>query len=275
MPKSKPRVDPETQIRELNARLAASEQQNATLQAKFAKQKRKNLIPAPKGQAGRSCDKGGYNVQVEMGLEGNDERYNRVSRIVKRYIQEYLSVFRPISEQDRGRVDQMIKIIQHDIPFFRKFANGWCIRDIARIWLSNEQTRRRADLEAEAQEHNESDAETETETPPMRSKSGTKSRVHFLLETDEEAETSHRAGPSKSKATTKPRTKPKDEDEDMGDGEEEEEGALKPAKPRSTKKRTNVILSGSESDDDDDDLRKLIGKSDKEKSVCSMHICVR
>ncbi|KAJ7506363.1 hypothetical protein B0H11DRAFT_1973707 [Mycena galericulata] len=244
MPKSKPRVDPETQIRELNARLAASEQQNA----KFAKQKRKNLIPAPKVQAGRSCDKGGYNVQVEMGLEGNDERYNRVS-IVRTFLL-YLSVY------------------IHSC-FFRKFANGWCIRDIARIWLSNEQTRRRADLEAEAQEHNESDAETETETAPMRSKSGTKSRVHFLLETDEEAETSHRAGPSKSKASTKPRTKPKDEDEDMGDGEEEE-GALK----RSTKKRTNVILSGSESDDDDD-LRKLIGKSDKEKSVCSMHICVR
>ncbi|KAJ7442905.1 hypothetical protein B0H11DRAFT_2093324 [Mycena galericulata] len=241
------------------------------LQAKVAKQKRKDLIPAPKGQAGRSCDKGGYNIQLRWDWRATMNgiiafRMPTVfQRTVKRYIQEYLSVFRPISEQDRGRVDQMIKIIQHDIPFFRKFADGWCIRDIARIWLSNEQTRRRTDLEAEAKEHKESDAETETETPPTRRKSGTTSRVRFNenpLETDDEAETSHRAGPSKSKAKTQSRTKPANAN-------------MEDVKPRSTKKRANVILSGSESEDEDDDLRELIGKSDKEKSVCSMHICVR
>ncbi|KAJ7211540.1 hypothetical protein B0H12DRAFT_387495 [Mycena haematopus] len=43
----------------------------------------------------------------------------------------------------------MIALIQKDIPFFSRFENGWPIRDIARTYLSNEQTRRRADLDAE------------------------------------------------------------------------------------------------------------------------------
>ncbi|KAJ7429753.1 hypothetical protein B0H11DRAFT_1944247 [Mycena galericulata] len=45
-----------------------------------------------------------------MGLEEDDDRYNRHMRMIKRYIQEHLSVFHPISEQDRGKVELMIKI---------------------------------------------------------------------------------------------------------------------------------------------------------------------
>jgi hypothetical protein len=37
--------------------------------------KRLKLIPKPKGQAGRSAESGGYDVQITLGL--NDQDYNR------------------------------------------------------------------------------------------------------------------------------------------------------------------------------------------------------
>ena len=49
----------------------------AAASMKKARQNKKQLIPRPKGQAGRSSEKGGYNVQKEMKLDDDDERYNR------------------------------------------------------------------------------------------------------------------------------------------------------------------------------------------------------
>lgn len=70
--------------------------------------------------------------------------------------------------------------IQNDVPYFQRFAKGWCIRDVARIYLSNEQTRRRADMQAEANEHKLSDVEesdSDSEIPARR-KAPKKSKVH-------------------------------------------------------------------------------------------------
>lgn len=65
-----------------------------------------------------------------MGLKDDDTRYNRgcvsrvllvcaqlwilivFQRIIKRYIQEHLSIFHPISEQKRGAVDQVIRLVR-------------------------------------------------------------------------------------------------------------------------------------------------------------------
>ncbi|KAJ7233570.1 hypothetical protein B0H12DRAFT_169097 [Mycena haematopus] len=162
-----PKIDPKDQIAQLQAELAERDSRIAKLESRAKKHREHALIPRPKGQAGRGSGSrsGGYNLQEAMGLKDSDEDYNRRSRIVKRYIHEYLSVFKPISQQESGRVSKMIALvscsilsrhvftclvqIQKDIPFFSRFENGWPIRDIARTYLSNEKTRRRADLDAE------------------------------------------------------------------------------------------------------------------------------
>jgi hypothetical protein len=46
-----------------------------SLSINTAPAKMKKLIPRPKGQAGRLS---GYNLQMEMGLDADSERYNRL-----------------------------------------------------------------------------------------------------------------------------------------------------------------------------------------------------
>jgi hypothetical protein len=49
--------------------------------------------------------------------------------------------------------------IKNEIPFFKKFENGGPIHEIARTYLSNEQTRQRVDLDAEDEAYEDPDAE--------------------------------------------------------------------------------------------------------------------
>ena len=86
---------------------------------------KKKLIPRPQGQAGRSS---GYNLQAEMGLDGNKTRYNRlivrslpfcisfqislhVQRIVKDNTHQHLSVQKTLSKQDPKRLEQTIALV--------------------------------------------------------------------------------------------------------------------------------------------------------------------
>ncbi|KAJ7498273.1 hypothetical protein B0H11DRAFT_1909318 [Mycena galericulata] len=73
-------------------------------QLEKTKPKHAKLIPRPEDQAGRS---GGYNLQNAMGLKGDDEAYLRSNPMVKIYIQEHLSVFHTISQQETGKVSRM------------------------------------------------------------------------------------------------------------------------------------------------------------------------
>ncbi|KAJ7801152.1 hypothetical protein B0H14DRAFT_2615573 [Mycena olivaceomarginata] len=91
---------------------------------KNAKTSRKqNLIPKPKGQAGKN-----FTIQDEMGLRHNAERYNRLYRIVKDYTHEYLLVHKTISQQNRMRLDEAIAIIGKEFKYFGKFEGFWPTR---------------------------------------------------------------------------------------------------------------------------------------------------
>ncbi|KAF7360423.1 hypothetical protein MVEN_00772400 [Mycena venus] len=220
MPKLK--VDPkEEEIRQLKATIAKQTNTITKLERKVEKQKTTTaLIRRPEGQGGRSADRGGYNTQEAMGLKGLDEDYNRRCRMVKRYIHEYLSVFKPISQQDKGRVALMIIKIQRDIPYFQQFEEGWPIHDITRMYLSNEQTRRRTDIKAEKLACGE---ESDAEEQPQR-KGKKKAQVSFAV----------------------PET-------DMEETDADTDGGRKRKMP--LKKVTHTILSD---DDDDDDLDLLL-----------------
>ncbi|KAF7368974.1 hypothetical protein MVEN_00223800 [Mycena venus] len=220
MPKLK--VDPkEEEIRQLKATIAKQTNTITKLERKVEKQKTTTaLIRCPEGQGGRSADRGGYNTQEAMGLKGLDEDYNRRCRMVKRYIHEYLSVFKPISQQDKGRVALMIIKIQRDIPYFQQFEEGWPIHDITRMYLSNEQTRRRTDIKAEKLACGE---ESDAEEQPQR-KGKKKAQVSFAV----------------------PET-------DMEETDADTDGGRKRKMP--LKKVTHTILSD---DDDDDDLDLLL-----------------
>ncbi|KAJ7911241.1 hypothetical protein B0H13DRAFT_1875993 [Mycena leptocephala] len=60
--------------------------------------------------------------------------------------------------------------IQRDIPFFQRFEDGWLIRDATRTYLSNEQTRRRADEKAEKQAATAEGGDVASEDEPPRKK---------------------------------------------------------------------------------------------------------
>ncbi|KAJ7028200.1 hypothetical protein C8F04DRAFT_1237718 [Mycena alexandri] len=203
------------------------------------------LIPRPKGQAGRGSDSGGYNLQVAMGLKDNDERYLRQNRIVKRYVHEKLLVSKSISKQDRGQVARVIANVQKDFPFFKKFEDGWPIHDMIRVYLSNEQTRARRDVEAELEYDDNSDS--------------------ILLSDNNSHAVDSTTNPKNT--TTKPPAKVTFAGSDGEDQAEDEEEPLPPSKkaisfPR--KKQKNIVLSEPE-DSDGDDLAQLIASSGKAK----------
>ncbi|KAJ6592041.1 hypothetical protein DFH09DRAFT_1073112 [Mycena vulgaris] len=241
--------DAQDQIRYLQAQLKQQDKQIGTWAStdpverlkwfpagfKAAQNKaRARMIPRPSGQAGRGVGKGGYHLQLEMGLEGDDEKYNRQCRMVKRYVQEFLSVSRPISEQDRGRVAQMIKLVQKDIPYFQKFEDGWLIRDITRTYLSNEQTRRWNDIKAESHAWGEDSDDDAPQLIPAnpKQKSERKAAVKFV---PEEADN------------------------------EDDELELSDAPTNSKKAKTQMVLSDSDHEEEDDDLEILVKSLNKKK----------
>ncbi|KAJ7667304.1 hypothetical protein B0H17DRAFT_1142793 [Mycena rosella] len=141
--------NPEEELRKLRAELKLKDKTIASLQKDRSHAKKNKLIPKPTGQSGRSSEKGGYNLQIEMGLEEDDAHYNWLGRMIKQNIQVHLFISRPLSKQEKGKVARLIALTQKKILFLRKFEGGWPIRDIVRTYLSNEQTRRRRDIEAE------------------------------------------------------------------------------------------------------------------------------
>ncbi|KAF8184043.1 hypothetical protein K438DRAFT_1937342 [Mycena galopus ATCC 62051] len=222
--------DPQETIRQLQATIAAQQNTISKREQKISllqkNVKGRKLIPKPKGQAGRSEEAGGYNLQEAMGLKGHDEDYNRRCRIVKRYVHEYLSVFAPLSQQKSGYEARMTAKIKNEVPFFKKFDNGWPIHEIARTYLSNEQTRRRADLDAEDKAYADPDTES---SAPLK-----KNRVTFATDDEEEAD-------------------------------DEAEVLLKAVvKKFPSKKRSTVILSDDDAESDDSsDLDMLLKPSAK------------
>ncbi|KAJ7333273.1 hypothetical protein DFH08DRAFT_814387 [Mycena albidolilacea] len=164
-------------IQELTAALALKDKK---IETKKYKQETE-LIPKPKGQAGRSAESGGYNVQITLGL--NDKDYNRRRRIIKHYIHEYLSVNSPISQHETGAVSRMVAKVQQDLPYFAQFEHGWLIRDITRIYMSNEQTRRGRDKEAEARAYPE--AQPTTTHPSTTAKTVKKKKAVVFINTDD------------------------------------------------------------------------------------------
>ncbi|KAF8134807.1 hypothetical protein K438DRAFT_1883060 [Mycena galopus ATCC 62051] len=112
------------------------------------------------------------------------------------------------------------------LPFFKKFDNGWPIHEIARTYLSNEQTRRRADLDAEDKAYADPDTES---SAPLK-----KNRVMFATDEEEEAD-------------------------------DEAEVLLKAVvKKFPSKKRSTVILSDDDAESDDSsDLDMLLKPSAK------------
>ncbi|KAJ7671303.1 hypothetical protein DFH06DRAFT_1365968 [Mycena polygramma] len=282
MPKAKKvKIDPQEQIRQLQAESARQKAHIDTLEKAARKRKhREMLIPRPKGQAGRSVEHGGYNLQTVIGLDGDDERYNRLHRMVKRYIHENLSVFHSLRDQESGRVRKMILVVKKEIPFFQDFEQGWPIRDMARVYLSNEQTRRRKDEEAESKA--EPAAVSSGEEEPARKKAKT---ARFAESEDEDADDELVAAvPKKKKAAGKP-TRPAESDNDHDEtssktivnkrvkrtaasrtvlSDSDSEGAnVKTSKSKGTKQAAKPKAVSSDENDSDDaqDLKKLIGRS--------------
>ncbi|KAJ7491601.1 hypothetical protein B0H11DRAFT_2191307 [Mycena galericulata] len=221
----------------------------ATLQSSKLRAK---LIPKPSGQASRSKEDGGYNIQEAMGLTDDDTHYHRLLNLVKTYTQEYLSVLNTISKQDRGLVDKTIALIQNDIQFFRQFEGGWPIRDIMRSYLGNEHTRfkKRIDQEREWEEtHLKKNLAVGT-SESSKSKKLKKS-----------ASSGHSKSLEKNTHVTALETDDAD-DEDEIEGEEGSaiEPAVVVATTKNNKKRVRIVLSSSESEEEQDVIKKS-GKS--------------
>ncbi|KAJ7608963.1 hypothetical protein DFH06DRAFT_1346643 [Mycena polygramma] len=149
MPKSRPKTSAAEELHRLREETKKKDAKIAKLErdlAAAAKKKDRPLIPRPKGQAGRAS---GYNVQDEMGLGENGERYHRIYRITKDFVHQYLNVSQTISEQNKTRLESTITLLGQTVTFFQRFEGLWPAHDIIAGYLLNAQTRRRKDLELE------------------------------------------------------------------------------------------------------------------------------
>ncbi|KAG1847666.1 hypothetical protein DFJ58DRAFT_891437 [Suillus subalutaceus] len=72
----------------------------------------KKLIDKPKGQAGRSELKGGYNLQQAMGLAGDNRKYNTFRMIAQRYTNRYLDTEK--NSQRAGQTHRHTPFIIYD-----------------------------------------------------------------------------------------------------------------------------------------------------------------
>ncbi|KAJ7928688.1 hypothetical protein B0H13DRAFT_1860262 [Mycena leptocephala] len=180
MPKT-PKLDPQDEIQQIKATIA---KQGAKIAALEKTKKRLNLIPKPEAL-------------------DNHEEYLRKCRMVKCYVQEHLSVFHSISEQETGRVARLIALVQQKMPYFQRFEKGWPIHAMARMYLSNEQTRRRADEKAEQNSlEGESDADDEEVALPVKAKTKTKNTVSFAESEDSDDEAGEKQKTPNTRATS-------------------------------------------------------------------------
>ncbi|KAJ7461289.1 hypothetical protein B0H11DRAFT_2312751 [Mycena galericulata] len=150
-------------MEEENARL---KKQVAQLQAERAKTKAstsQNLIPRPKGQAGRGK---GYNLQKSMCLQKNKARYNRLMRLVRYYANRFLKTGKTIRQQDPATLEKVIVLVKKEFKYFQRFKGGWPIRDFVKQYLANntDKFKRavRQEREAEAEDPDDWDDEGET-----------------------------------------------------------------------------------------------------------------
>ncbi|KAJ7820581.1 hypothetical protein B0H14DRAFT_2599878 [Mycena olivaceomarginata] len=125
----------------------------------------------------------------------------------------------PISQQETGAVARMTAKVQQDLPYFRQFEHGWSIRNITRIYLSDEQTRKGRDKEAEARAY---PAAQPTTTQPSTAAKPTKTE----------------GGGGES---------------DGDDASGEEDQPLSKKKPLPKKKAVKMVLSESEEDSGKED----------------------
>ncbi|KAJ7449360.1 hypothetical protein B0H11DRAFT_2332341 [Mycena galericulata] len=151
-------------IEEENALL---KKQIAQLQAERAKTKAsnsQNLIPRPKGQAGRGK---GYNLQKSMRLQNNKARAHRQSqRLVRYYSNRFLKTGKTIRQQDPATLEKVIVLVKKEFKYFQRFKGGWPIRDFVKQYLANntDKFKRavRQEREAEAEDPDDWDEEGET-----------------------------------------------------------------------------------------------------------------
>ncbi|KAJ7017036.1 hypothetical protein C8F04DRAFT_1267404 [Mycena alexandri] len=195
------------------------------LKGERAAVKRKPLrkIPRPDGQAGRSS---GYNLQTEMGLADNGDRYHRLFRMVKDHTHQFLAVKDTISKQSKVQVDAALAQIAKAAPYFARFEGYWPARDMITSYLLNMQTRRNKDLQLEAeaslQDRNTAKAasrrsnravsdgnnnNTDDPVPKRDLKRSIKRRANFIIHSDdadseEEFETKSRKNKRKERTPT-------------------------------------------------------------------------
>ncbi|KAJ7786983.1 hypothetical protein B0H14DRAFT_3582301 [Mycena olivaceomarginata] len=128
MPVAKTKLNAAEQLHQLQDAFNRQKEEIEALKKAAAEAARKNtktsckqnLIPKPKGQAGKN-----FTIQDEMRLRHNAEQYNRLYRIVKDYTHEYLSVHKTISQQNRMQLDEAIAIIGKEFKYFGKFEGFW------------------------------------------------------------------------------------------------------------------------------------------------------
>ncbi|KAJ7045033.1 hypothetical protein C8F04DRAFT_1067474, partial [Mycena alexandri] len=90
----------------------------------------KNLIPRPKGQAGK---RGGYELSFAMRLNKNKSWYNRLMRIVRYCANRFLRTGTTIKNQEPARLEKIMR----ENKYFQRFHGGWPIRDFIKQYLLN------------------------------------------------------------------------------------------------------------------------------------------
>ncbi|KAJ7154490.1 hypothetical protein C8R46DRAFT_1196825 [Mycena filopes] len=218
MPTSRKLAAAEENI-QLREQLKAQAELIASLEREAAERrsagKPQKLIPRPEGQAGRSS---GYNTRDEMYLEDDADHYNRLFRIVRDHVNQYLNVGLTISKQDKIKVEQTILKITKAAPYFAKFQGSWPAYDMIGGYLRNLRTRRNRDLRDEKA--------AQSPEPPSKNKSkkNKKSKAKFRLDSDaSEEEDAAMFTPDSSPPNPKPAKR-----KNIGSDDERQSKKIKP-----------------------------------------------
>ncbi|EPQ50131.1 hypothetical protein GLOTRDRAFT_134228 [Gloeophyllum trabeum ATCC 11539] len=94
-------------------------------------------IPKPPGKAGRSSNKGGYNLQEAMGLKEDSDRYNCLRTLVRNQMDGLLKPGQTVRKQKKMAIELCVANLVKKYRFFRRFEDGWPIRDMITIRLQN------------------------------------------------------------------------------------------------------------------------------------------
>ncbi|KAH7917963.1 hypothetical protein BV22DRAFT_1134962 [Leucogyrophana mollusca] len=103
---------------------------------KYHQSQHEELIPKPKGRAGRNGPNG-YSLIDKLGLTDNKPRYNAICDKVRALVHKYLDPNLTISRQDQLLVAKVILKAQQNSRTFRKFKDGWPVRDLMGQFLRN------------------------------------------------------------------------------------------------------------------------------------------